>query len=293
MNSESYRRDTADQANQFAHVVLTRFNVRTEFNLGAAPNHAWLEHRFQLFDQFAYPSMCNQVCKDFIWLIFLDKMTPRPFRERVQIYADNCPNMTPIYVESIEVGTPEMSEILRLLINPHISNQTTHLISTRFDNDDAVSENFISVIQEQFSNQEFEFINLPNGYLWRNDKLYTKRDQSNPFISLIETTTDFKTVWCTGHHMVDSYGPIRQVETTPHWIQVIHRRNVSNRVRVGNIRLPVKTLPSTFHLAKQFYSKQESEWRIDLENKMKKKIRRFRWKWKQFKKRNFAKNIVE
>jgi hypothetical protein len=193
--------------------------------------------------------------------------------------------MVVVYVDSIRMGTPETAAILRPLIEQHFTPKMTHLITTRFDNDDALSENFVSTIQQEFNFQEFEFINLPDGYLWHKNKLYTKRDLSNPFISLIESVSDFQTVWCSGHHLLDSLGPIRQVETNPQWIQVIHKRNVSNRVRVGNIRLPIKSLPTTFHLIRPANLENETEAAIAFENQMKKKIRRFRWKWKQYRRR--------
>ena len=290
---DTYLSGARDQMTQFLHVVLTRFNVRTEFSPEAAPGPDWLAHRIQLFEQFAYPSMRNQINQDFVWFVFLDKLTPRPFLDRIQRFASEYDKMHLVFVETIQVGTPELLAILRPLISPFLTGEMTHLISTRFDNDDALSNNFIALVQEQFTNQAFEFINLPNGYLWQNNKLYTKNDPSNPFISLIETAVEFKTVWCSSHHVVEASGNIRQVEATPHWIQVVHRRNVSNRVRVGNIRLPVKTLPATFHLAEQFKTKQEFEELINLENLIKKKIRRFRWKWKQFRKRIFPQTVKE
>ncbi|GJM40487.1 MAG: hypothetical protein DHS20C20_07690 [Ardenticatenaceae bacterium] len=285
MNSKFSLPGTVKQTSPFIHFVLTRFNVRTEFNAGILPRDSWLKNRFELFDRFAYPSMYNQVCKNFLWLVFLDKKTPESYRQEMTGYAKALPNMTPLYVDHIKVGTPEIMDVIRPFIAPHITPQTPYLISTRFDNDDAVSQDFISIIQQQFKNQTREFINLPNGYLWQNNKLYTKRDESNPFISLIEEATDFETVWCVGHHLAKARSSICQVETTPQWIQVIHGQNVSNRVRVGNIRLPLKTLPGTFHLAMQSHALQESAWQINAENQIKKRIRRFRWKWKQFKER--------
>lgn len=282
MNDDLQAACLSDSESHFVHVVLTRFNVRTEFNSGAVLRSDWLEHRFGLFDKFAFPSMRNQVCGNFVWLIFFDVRTPLPFRERIKTYANSFRNIQPVYVDGIKIGTQEVTTILRSLIKPIFAPNTTHLISTRFDNDDAVSEDFISTIQQQFNGQEFEFINLSNGYLWHKNRLYTKRNLSNPFISLIESVSDFRTVWCAGHHRLKSYGDIRQVDSSPQWMQVIHGRNVSNRVRVGNVRLPLDSLPASFHFGFSYAPHRESLFAIKIENQIKFQIKRFRWRWSQF-----------
>lgn len=269
---------------EFLHVVLTRFNVETEFSHGRTPGQRWLAHRFEQFDRFAYPSMRNQKCQDFKWLVFMDEKTPESFMQRMTGYA-SWSNLVPYYVDALRLGTFETAELLRQTIATYLQAETTHLITTRFDNDDAVNVGFIANIQNQFSGQAFELINFPDGYLWSKGKLYTKRDLSNPFISLIEDRTDFKTVWCMGHHLLSSAGTIRQLEEGPQWLQVVHGHNVHNRVRDGNLRVPLRRLQADFPINISRRPDDEDSKAIDRENLIKKWKRRTRWRLKKGRRR--------
>ncbi len=269
----------------FTHVVLTRFNVRAEFTTGRPPDERWLAHRFRLFDQFAFPSMKHQRAQNFVWLVFLDAETPEKYRQWMAQYALDLPQLQPVYVGQLALGTAVTANILQQTITPLLAPENSHLITTRFDNDDAVSDQFLDTVQAQFNGQPYDIINFPDGFLWRQHRLYTKRNLANPFVSMIETAENFQTIWCKGHHLLKQDPAFRQVEAGPLWIQVIHGRNVLNRVRDGNIRLPLSALPASFHLNIPLHPERERSWEIALENRLKAMKRRLRWRWKQRRKR--------
>ncbi|MFQ5419092.1 MAG: glycosyltransferase [Anaerolineae bacterium] len=266
----------------FVHVVLTRFNVPTEFSHGRAPSDDWLRHRLDLFARFARPSLRQQNCREFHWLIFVDEATPVWARESLAARQDE-PHFHFCEVPALKLGTDETTARLRQAIRPLLPPETTHLITTRFDNDDAVHVDFVANVQRQFAGQEVAFINFPSGYLWRKGRLYTKRNEANPFISLVETAVNFQTVWRQGHHLLKSEGNIAQVEMEPQWMQVVHGRNVRNRVRDGNIRVPVAQLAGKFGLAVSLPA--ESAAAIARENRVKAWKRRMRWRLKQARRR--------
>ena len=47
---------------------FTRDNKKIVSN----PNE-WMDHRFIVFDSYCFPSVINQTCKNFKWLLFYDK----------------------------------------------------------------------------------------------------------------------------------------------------------------------------------------------------------------------------
>jgi len=249
---------------EFGHVILTVFNVRLQFGGNTAPDEEWLKHRFDLFDSFCYPSVRGQKNLNFKWLVFFDVSTPEHFRKKIASYAQ-WENFVPYYVDhpmSVDLFAGMKKDVISQAIP-----RTNHLISTLLDNDDALSMNYVESIQNLFCGQKFEFINFTNGYVLNkeNNRLYSKKDDSNPFISLIETMEDFKTVWCGSHHELSSQGNMRQVETHPMWLQVVHGRNVLNNVGIRR-RVPIKLLDGTFSLGYTYDPDSENEVTVFLEN---------------------------
>ena len=226
------------------HLILTRFNVRTNYaqsRIGLDPD--WLNHRFKLFENFCYPSVRGQSNQNFKWLIYFDSETPEEFKNKILEYS-TWPNFRPIYINC------QLSyELNKKNILKNLTDDAEYLITTRLDNDDAISKDFIQVVQNNFQEQKFEFINLTYGYVWSDFKLYSFKYLNNPFVSLIEKINkqdinSLKTVGCSDHTQLSSIGSIKQVKTKPAWIQVVHGKNVSNRIR--GIRQPINKLGDNF-----------------------------------------------
>jgi Putative rhamnosyl transferase len=230
----------------FTHILLTRFNVEAGYgapNLRLDPK--WLEYRFQLFDRFCYPSVCAQSNQNFKWLVFFDIQTPESFKPRIERYAQ-WKKFIPVYVHGYFSDS-----VLGTAIANHIERESSHLITTRLDNDDAITQNFVELIQLEFRTQDCEFINFTQGYCLHNHKLYQVEDRSNAFISLIEflSSSTPKTVLCVAHNKLDTIGKIRQIAHEVGWLQVIHHGNVSNIVR-GN-RQPLEFLGNHFAVSRE------------------------------------------
>jgi Putative rhamnosyl transferase len=223
------------------HLLLTRFNVQAGYgDPKAGLDPKWLEYRFQLFEQFCYPSVCTQSNQNFKWLVFFDDQTPEEFKSKIAVYA-RYKNLIPIYVHGYFSDS-----VLRTILSNYIDSESSHMITTRLDNDDAIIRNFIELIQLQFKGQSCEFVNFTQGYCLHNRKLYKMKDPSNPFISLIESldSSSPKSVLCVPHNKLTTIGNIHQVTNEPAWLQVIHRGNVSNIVR--GKRQPLTLLESQF-----------------------------------------------
>lgn len=228
----------------FQHVILTRFNVRVNYSPSRVGiDREWLTHRFNLFEQFCYPSVLNQSNQNFKWFVFFDSETPQFFKDKVATYV-TWKNFIPIYLDHVLTG----QDIRRVLFDG-LKQETRYLITTRLDNDDAMSRFLIEKIQAEFKGQAFEFINFTNGYVLNDGKLYWLRYKANPFASLIEKITEltpdgFKTILSMTHDQLCTSGKVRQVETQPAWLQVVHGKNISNRVR--GVRHPIAGLTHDF-----------------------------------------------
>lgn len=209
----------------FAHFLLTRFNVRQkpqDTRLVCDPK--WLDTRFALFDRFCFPSVEGQTTGRFVWIVFFDADTPEPFRTRIREYTSFRP-FQPEYVKEVSAS------VVRDTVNARTSNSTSHVITTRMDNDDAIRSDFVERVQSCFDHQSREVINFRYGYIWHRRRIYLHRDDSNAFASMIESATDLHTVWCRPHPRLVEVAPIRQITDTPAWLQVVHGLNVLNRPR--------------------------------------------------------------
>ena len=83
------------------HFLLTRFNIllwRQDKEGKKVRTTKWLEHRFTLFEKYCLPSIKNQTCQDFEWIVLFDSMTPDSFKERIACYQEDCQQFVPVYV---------------------------------------------------------------------------------------------------------------------------------------------------------------------------------------------------
>jgi len=225
---------------QFKHFLITRFNVRLGANYEV--EDPWMVHRLELFKLFCMPGVQEQTCRNFTWLVFFDEDTPEIFRDTIQDMA-KAGEFTPVYCTAFHSA-------LRQTVQDLVSPSTTHIISSRLDNDDTLARDFVQTVQNQFEGQPFCFIDLPNGCQLCQGKLYLKRFYSNPFLSLIEETKDLITVMCGPHQDRIKYGPSKAVLTAPMWLQVIHEKNIYNALKKGDhLRLPPTTLEVHFPIS--------------------------------------------
>ncbi|HFC12419.1 MAG TPA: hypothetical protein ENJ56_06205, partial [Anaerolineae bacterium] len=134
----------------FQHFILTRFNLRIWGN--SAPADSWLAHRLDLFERFCLPSVLGQSVQQFTWLLLFDQNTPDSFRERVARYTEVA-NIELVFLDGFDVRA------IIAAVTERVSAETTHIISTTLDNDDALGKQFVETIQAHFEQQQFTLIN--------------------------------------------------------------------------------------------------------------------------------------
>lgn len=220
------------------HFILTRFNLRLwrqDKNGSPVRTSEWLEHRFALFEKYCLPSVAAQSCKDFQWIVLFDSKTPEAFRERIEGYRAQCPQLVPVFVEPengryfAEVFRSEVLRLLRLAQQPRV-------LTTYLDNDDALAAGFVEDIQRRAAElPDGTFISYVDGYQYYTDRSYVMRIHypRNHFVSVVEdgNPLTLKTIYGYGsHYYIDNIlGSRREFVTScPLWCEVIHDRNMGN-----------------------------------------------------------------
>jgi hypothetical protein len=250
----------------FRHALITRFNVRyretayKQLSANRGLNPAWLAERFDLFEKYCLPSVLAQTCKGFIWLIYFDSETPPEFVSRARRAVLGAEYIHLVFCEIYD------HDLLKRDVANECQSAPKWLLTTRLDNDDALRPDFVEQLRKNLVFSGSEALNFPNGIVYTGTKAYLHRDESNAFLSLLEPFEGFQTVLYVHHPEMSKLAAVRQIESPPAWLQVIHQRNVSNRVRGKRIRLT--TVIETFVIRDLTLesSKKESLVAIQMDN---------------------------
>lgn len=220
---------------KYQHFILTRFNYhlydgqKIDRDGRKINTRRWMDHRLKLFKKYCFPSLKSQTSQNFTWLVQFDPKTPKRYLKRLRKYG-KYRNFVPIFSN------------FRDYLTKHLDTDTKYLITTRFDNDDALNIKAVELIQAQFKEQDCLLINFPTGYCWQDQehKLFLIiNSKHNAFISLIEKIKkagrkfQIKTVRCIPNHRhLGRVGKIKQIKPKVRmWLQIIHEKNLMNRVR--------------------------------------------------------------
>jgi hypothetical protein len=244
-----HRNQCTDGVKHFNHFLLTKFNTRSFENGGIGCDPEWLQRRFTLFDRFCYPSVQAQSNQNFNWLVFFDANTPPAFKDKIAQYA-NWQNFKPIYVDAV-LPYGQFPNYMRDFVNQYITEGCEYLITTWLDNDDAIHQDYIQMIQDNFSEQESETLNFVFGYQLSAGKLYLDFELANHFMSLVERyqPDTFNTVLCRPHkQLYEVATSAKKLLCQPVWLEVVHDSNVMNVYRRG-IRVPITPDLSKFSIS--------------------------------------------
>jgi hypothetical protein len=220
----------------FAHVVLTRFNVRWHNDTHSEGlSNEWLTERIRLFETYCYPSLYQQTNPSFKWLVLLDSRSPDWLKEKMSDYAQ-WQNFVPVYLD-----VPLLPEELecpaefKSAVSAHVPLSHTHLITTRIDSDDAISKDYVHRVQSCFAGQDSQGIVFPIGYQLHDGCLYLEYSKANHFTSLIESyrPDSIKTVFVKPHAFLYRVAPVRQIWARPTWLEVVHGGNLGNYAKRG------------------------------------------------------------
>ena len=211
--------------NNADHVLLTRFNLPSQgFESLVRSKEGWLRNRIALFERYCIPSVQAQSSQTFHWIIYFDPESPEWLKRRIQRHVDDK-LYTPIFRPSVSVA--ELVGDIRNVTG----GQAERLITTNLDNDDALAVGFVERLQRSAPQAGRTAIYLAHGLIKSEPHLYLRRDRINAFASVAEDSTSPSTCWSDWHTLLGKSMPTLELYEEPGWLQVVHGRNVSNRVR--------------------------------------------------------------
>lgn len=207
------------------HFLITRFNLPSggaESRIRA--QETWLRNRVALFDRYCLPSVRAQDTTAFTWLVYFDPESPRWLRDLLEEHAAQG-FYTPMFRE--EITNDSLLEDLQA----HRSPGSTHVVTTKIDNDDGVATDFVSRLREAATEDGPRALYIGDGLILRDRRLYTRLDEHNAFPTVCARWEDRTTCWANWHNLLPRDMPATVLRGEPGWLQVIHGANVSNRVR--------------------------------------------------------------
>lgn len=219
-----------------AHVLLTRFNLATpgrEHKLRAQPD--WLQGRFDLFERYCLPSVAEQSDRDFEWIILFDDHTPDWARRKIDSYRQIVP-FRPVFTPMFPGR--KWAAFTRMVIGPAQEGRT--VVTSNLDSDDGLSSNYVARLRSvvRAENQARPYaINFENGLILHRGAGYWHRHRHNAFTNLVEDDGPaMRTSNSVDHMILFDVVPVVQERGPPAWLQVIHGRNVSNKIRGRMLR---------------------------------------------------------
>ena len=223
---------------KYLHFVITRFNIPAKYegkknpNLeGVDPktNENYLEERVRLFEKYTVPSMKSQTNSNFKWLVLFSDQTPQKYKDKMKLLRDQNAWFCPLYLKDEEAY--EFDNYLEQILKQYECDQ---YITTRIDNDDAVSIDFIEAIQNYIvtNNIENTMLSFKYGYQFseNHSTLSLFLYPQNHFTTMVYSKAG-KTIISFPHNKIPSN--IKRVlidsRKNPIWMEIIHKTNYVNK----------------------------------------------------------------
>ncbi|MFK5690594.1 glycosyltransferase [Ornithinimicrobium sp. LYQ92] len=209
------------------HVFLTRFNLPANRVERSIFSDEWLTARMELFEKYTVPSVRAQLTVgEVVWIIYLGDSTPDWLRQRMSELADELP-VLPIYL-----GGPLDPTELRGHVREAVGKADGPVVTSNLDNDDGLAKDYVRRVRELTPESRPGAVYLTMGLIRREGDVYLRRDEVNAFVAVVDDlgSDDFRTCWAGFHNQLEEQMPVVRDAGTPAWLQVVHGRNVSNRV---------------------------------------------------------------
>lgn len=234
--------------NKSSIFLLTRFNLNLfskDKEGKSTKTEEWLEDRFRLFEKFCFPSIMNQSCKDFVWIVLFDDKTPDEYKKAISIYQQKLKNFLPVYFSSEEAKNHK--SLVNKVIADH-KDKSSCLVTARVDNDDALHTDFIknvSLLKDK-GNDSIHFYSFGIGlqYYEKANLAIKLRYIKNHFLVAVSNTydkVDAKNILEFYHDRITDYGiPFDCINNkVPMWVEVVHEHNVNNDCIMTLLQKPV------------------------------------------------------
>lgn len=219
----------------YKHYLITRFNIviddpkwNIDKNGDKVQTDSWLTSRFFLFEKYTLPSIKNQSCKDFKWLVLFNTETPDSFKKRIESYSIEIPQFFPLFVKPYADETAIISKYIE------IDSAEEYVITTRIDNDDMIHRDYLKRVQEEFRPKENLFLSFRNGiqYSESSNILRKYNHITNHYTSRIEKREGVQSVIACNHNGIRTLGSLKTYNGKYMWVEIVHCGNLLNRERM-------------------------------------------------------------
>lgn len=216
--------------------IITRFNLGI-YDSKHYNSNEWMKDRLRLFETYCLPSIRNQTCKDFVWVLLIDSNTPKKIINKIE---DIC-NGINIKILIVDWNIPgrfgeknHVQSWRKLLLNEFSESQDM-IAMTRLDNDDALNIDFIKKIRSMSVSLKHGYVfDNPFGVIYdekANKAYHITHPMGTPFITLINKYSwKMKTVYYSYHRAVavksKRFVNIKGLDYS--WLIVVHSNNISN-----------------------------------------------------------------
>ena len=210
---------------QISHILFTRFNIQYEADESIGIQSTWLENRLLLFEKYCLPSVQKQTSKNFTWILLGDIRTPEKYKMRIENYRSIVPQIRTYWVSYQTDGYHTVYKE----IGQEFANDKNILISTRLDNDDALSADYMEQIQKIAENGTDGIITFPLGKqtFATENKSVPVRYVQNHFLSRIENS-HFETIMVFDHSLLETTALLHIETKQPMWEEIVHGGNIHN-----------------------------------------------------------------
>lgn len=205
------------------HVFLTRFNLPANRVEQSIFSDEWLTDRMRLFEKYTVPSVRQQT--NVRWIIYLDQSTPPWLRDRMSELEAELP-LWPFYLD--RALTPQA-------IRSHLKEVVPEggpVMTSNLDNDDGLASDYVDRLRALVPDIRPVALYLTAGLIRADGEVYRRHDRSNAFSAVVDdlSSATFETCWSRFHNQLEEVMPAVRGDGAPAWLQVVHGRNVSNRV---------------------------------------------------------------
>ncbi len=230
---------------KYKHFIITRFNIRANYSCSLKDSSYnpmtkildldYLKQRFSIFEKYTLPSIKSQTNQNFSWIVLFHSDTPNIFKSKI-LKLKKKYNFIDVYLND-----NQKFDLLEYCKDNNLISD--YFITTRIDNDDMLSKNYVEKVQN-YANQNFHkcILSFENGikYDLTTNKTYDYARKDNHFLSMIGEKND--SILNYNHSKIFDTGIDVEIIKTckPMWTEIIHESNVHNMVNEEDIERKLK-----------------------------------------------------
>ena len=180
----------------------------------------WMQQRYDLFLETAYPSVMQQTDMDFDYCLLLDRKTSGQW-----VHKYHGVKGVRIFLLDTErydihpVGRHRMHHMG--VVSKLLNDDSELVITSRLDSDDCIHKDYVRAVKENLPEEPGHSLHFANGYYNMRSEpkgVYEIEFHNNMFPAVIESRGDMKTVFAQEHTVLERSFNSSVIKTDPMWM---------------------------------------------------------------------------